>query len=532
MLPAGSAEADFIFGAATNLGPVVNSTGSDGSPDISADGLTLYFDSLRAAGLGSWDIWMARRPAADADWGPPVALPSPVNSYSSDAGPSISADGLSLYFASERSGGYGGFDVYVTTRRTTEEPWGTPVNLGRPVNSGDYDNHPSISADGLMLFFGSARDGNYDLYVTQRATTDSPWTVPVNVGTETNTLYNELSPNISADGLCLYFDRRSAAGDRDIWVAARDPRSDGPTVAVNLGPLVNTPYQDTDPSISADGQTLYFGSTRPDGVGGQDLWQVSIAPVRTMPDFNGDGAVDMKDFCKLAHYWLEDEQSVDISPPPHGDGVVNYRDLAGLVEYWLTHPGLLGRWTLDEVEGGVAHDSAGENHGTLHGGPLWQPAGGRINGALLFDGADDYVSTASGLDPAAGPFSVFAWVMGGWPGQVIIAQINGIGTGRSWLCTDALEGRLMTELRATGRGGDSIVSPVVITDGAWHEVGFVWDHQYRHLYVDGREVVKDAGPLPGLENADGGLYFGAAKTRQAGTFFSGLIDDVRILRPR
>jgi hypothetical protein len=310
-------------------------------------------------------------------------------------------------------------------------------------------------------------------------------------------------------------------------VAARDPRSDGPTVAVNLGPLVNTPYQDTDPSISADGTVLYFGSTRPGGVGGQDLWQVSIAPVRAMPDFNGDGAVDMKDFWKLAHHWLEDEESVDICPPPYGDGVVNYRDLAGLVEYWLTYPGLLGRWTLDEAEGGVAHDSAGQNHGTLHGGPLWQPAGGQVNGALLFDGVDDYVGTASGLDPAAGPFSVFAWVMGGQPGQVIISQADGTGTGISWLCIDASGGRLMTELRTTGRGGDSIVSPAVITDGAWHEVGFAWDGQYRYLYVDGREVIKDSAPLTGLESADGGLYFGAAKTREAGTFFSGLIDDVR-----
>jgi hypothetical protein len=376
------------------------------------------------------------------------------------------------------------------------------------------------------------RDGNYDLYMTQRATPDSEWGVPVHLGPTINTNYLEMSADISSDGLSLFFDRQASSEDGDIWVAARDPRSESPTVAINLGKPVNMGYLDMDPDISVDGRTLYFSSRRPGGIGGQDLWQVSIAPVRTMPDFNADGAVDMKDFWKLAHYWLDDEQSVDISPPPHGDGVVNYRDLAGLVEYWLTHPGLLARWTLDETEGGVAHDSAGENHGTLHGGPLWQPAGGRIHGALLFDGVDDYISTASGLDPAAGPFSVFAWVMGGRPGQVIIAQTNGIGTGRSWLCTDALDGRLMTELRTTGRGGDSIVSPAVITDGAWHEVGFVWDGQYRHLYVDGREVIKDAGPLTGLESADGGLYFGAAKTRQAGTFFSRLIDDVRILRPR
>ena len=92
------------------------------------------------------------------------------------------------------------------------------------------------------------------------------------------------------------------------------------------------------------------------------------------------------------------------------------------------------------------------------------------------------------------------------------------------------DGRLMTELRATGREGDSIVSPAVITDGAWHEVGFVWDGAYRHLYVDGQEVVKDSRPSGTLESANGGLYIGASKAREAGTFFSGLIDEVRIYK--
>jgi Tol biopolymer transport system component len=528
LLLGGRVMAGFMFGTPVNLGSAVNSMDSDGSPDVSADGLTLYFDSFRADGPGSWDIWVTTRPTTNSEWGPAKPLPAPVNGIFSDSGPSISADSLSLYFASDRFGGYGGPDLYVATRQSIDEPWGPAVNLGPIVNSGSYDNHPSISADGLTLYFESARDGNYDLYMTQRATTDSEWIAPVSLGPATNTSYIEMSPDISSDGLSLFFDRRGATGDRDIWVLARNPRSDGPMVAVNLGPPVNTGYEDTDPSISADSRTLYFASTRPGGVGGQDIWRVSIAPVRAMPDFNGDGVVNLKDFRMLAQYWLTDEQSVDISPPPYGDGVVDYKDLAGLTEYWLAQPGLVAHWALDEAEGNFAHDSAGGHDGTLRGGPLWQPGGGRINGALLLDGVDDYIGAGFVLDPGIGPFSVFVWVKGGAPRQVIMSQADGTGTGRSWLCMDAPDGRLMTELKGIGRQGASLVSPTVITDGVWREVGLVWDGTYRHLYVDGREVVKDGGPSDALERSDGGLYIGASKTRDAGTFFSGLIDEVRI----
>ncbi|MEE8417553.1 MAG: LamG domain-containing protein, partial [candidate division Zixibacteria bacterium] len=73
-------------------------------------------------------------------------------------------------------------------------------------------------------------------------------------------------------------------------------------------------------------------------------------------------------------------------------------------------------------------------------------------------------------------------------------------------------------------------SESVITDGQWHHIGFVWDGSYRILYVDGTEVAKDTNPitLSPLIFADGGLYFGTSNTLDAGTFFSGLIDDVRI----
>jgi len=194
--------ADFTFGTPMNLGPMVNSSTFDGSPDISADGLMLYFDSLRPEGLGNWDIWVTTKQTMNGDWSAATLLPPPVNSEFGDSGPCISSDGLSLYFASDRPGGYGSYDIWVTTRETTEDSWGPPVNLGPKVNSFLYDNHPSISSDGLTLYFDSyflfGGYGSADLWVTTRVTKNDPWGEPINLGPRVNTPNREYSPCIQA----------------------------------------------------------------------------------------------------------------------------------------------------------------------------------------------------------------------------------------------------------------------------------------------------------------------------------------------
>ena len=331
-LSAEVANADFTFGAPTNLGSAVNSSAHDGSPDISADGLTLYFDSYyRPGGLGRWDIWVTTVQTKDGNWDTAVPLPPPVNSEFGDSGPCISADRLSLYFASDRPGTYGSYDIWVTTRPALNDPWAAPINLGPTVNSGAYDNHPSISADGLSLYFDSYRPDGYgsaDLYVTVRTTTSDPWGPPVNLGPTINTYDRDYSPNISTDGLALFFDIR--IGDRDIWVTKRRTAHDDWGTPVSLGLPVNTPYDDTDPSIRVDGSMLYFASYRPGGVGGQDLWQVLIVPV---VDLNGDGIVDCADMCIMVDHWHTDNSLCDIGPMPFGDGIVDVQDLIVLAEH-------------------------------------------------------------------------------------------------------------------------------------------------------------------------------------------------------
>jgi len=518
MVLSGSVPADFRFGTAQNLGPTVNSSSSDGSPEVSSDGLTLYFDSMRGGGQGDWDIWTTTR-MSGGNWVKPVPLPAPINGPYADAGPSISADGLSLYFASDRPSGYGSFDLWVTIRKTTDDPWEAPVNLGSRVNSDAYDNHPSISSDGLSLYFDSARpggEGTYDIWVTTRRTTQDAWGKPMNLGPMVNSLSYELSPSIWCDNKTLFFDTR--VPDRDVWVAFRQtPR--GPwLIALPMGGSVNTYDFDSDPMLSADGSMLYFASDRPGG-GGQDLWQVSISPI---VDLNNDGVVDFKDFALFARSWRQDESKADIAPAPFGDGFADALDTAVLARYWLTDFSLVAYWKLDESNGTVANDAAGDHDGTLQGGPTWQPQGGRLAGALLLDGVDDYVTTDSVRDPTEGPLSVFAWIKGGSPGQVILSQAN----GADWLIAAVLNGCLKTNLKGDGRLGRALTSQAVVTDGAWHRVGLVWDSKNRVLYVDNVEVARDTQPF--LTGMLTGLRIGCGNSGKAGSFWSGLIDDIRI----
>jgi hypothetical protein len=196
---------------------------------------------------------------------------------------------------------------------------------------------------------------------------------------------------------------------------------------------------------------------------------------------------------------------------------------------WPEYQPLIAHWALDESEGDIAYDSVGENPGTLYGGPAWQPARGRFNGALQFDGGDDYVSTPAVLNPAEGVLSTFAWVKGGLPGQVVLSQ-TGTG-GETWMGADVLGGYLVSGLVPPPAGRTvtpALESQFVITDDQWHHVGFVWDGSYRHLYANGVEVAVDPSRVGPLTSSDGNIFIGAGKGLDATSFWYGLIDDVRI----
>jgi Tol biopolymer transport system component len=528
-ISANVSKADFILGEPVNLGPPINSSRHENAVSISADSLSIFITVFgRPGGSGSDDLWVSTRATTDDPWGEPVNLGTTVNTSVPDGYPSISADGLTLYFsAANRSGGRGGNDIWMTTRATTDEDWDRPVNLGDPVDSGGNEFSQCISADGLSLYFGAERfggSGNLDLWVATRETTDDRWNEPVNLGSIVNSSSYEQTPSISADGNTLFFasGRAGGLGDSDLWITRRNASDGSWATPVNLGNAVNTSNAELSPSISSDGRTLYFSSNRPGGSGNRDLWQVSIEPIL---DLNNNLKVDLDDMHILIDHWGENYSLCDISPVPFGDGIVDIKDLNVLAEHLFTDYRLIAHWKLDETEGSIAHDSVGDHDGTINGSPFWQPNEGAIDGALLFDGIDDYIETPFVLNPANGSFSVFAWVFCWTPGQAIISQTGDFG--ETWLGINVSGGKLITEFCDVYF--DPLESEAVITDIQWHHIGLVYDLDtfHRRLYVDGILVAEDTTAVAG-NPSDGGFYIGTSKDLDSGSFFSGMLDDVRI----
>lgn len=263
-----------------NLGPGVNSEHDEYAPTLTADEQTLIFTRKKPRenqeylhlGHEFEDFYVSVR--ENDLWGPAENLGSPINTQNNEGAQSISADGMHLYFtACNRPGGMGSCDIYYA--RKAGDGWSEPVNLGRPVNSSSWDSQPSISPDGKTLYFTSNRDGNLgpmDIWMT-RQIKEGQWTLPENLGPVINTSGREMSPFIHPDNKTLFFasNGHMGMGGFDLFYTTRGEDGEWQD-PVNLGYPINTYSDEISLVVGASGKEAYFASEQPGGQGGTDLY--------------------------------------------------------------------------------------------------------------------------------------------------------------------------------------------------------------------------------------------------------------------
>ena len=222
---------------------------------------------------------------ANSEWSEPVNLGAPINSSANEMNPALSPDELSLYFVSTRAGGLGGGDIWVSRRASLESPWGEPVNLGPNVNGPGIDGSPVVSLDGHLLFFTSDRaggQGSNDIYVASIKTdgeTQGP-AVPVAELNDPDPAITDAHPSLRVDGREVYFysNRPGSLGASDIWRSTRRSVHEPWSTPENVGAPLSTAANEIQPTLSYSGRTLVFASTRGGGLGSSDIWMSTRTP--------------------------------------------------------------------------------------------------------------------------------------------------------------------------------------------------------------------------------------------------------------
>jgi len=244
-------------------------TAADDDPTVTADLLELYFESNRN---DAGDIFVSRRGGPDEPWAAP-SLVAELSSAFDDETPEVSADGLTIFMSSDRPGGAGSYDLYLATRPTRQSAWSTPVAVSE-LDTALTEASAAPRRDLLDLVFHAeaVAGGGLDLFEATRASTDAPWTNRHAIA-ELDTPTIDATPYLTADGLTIYFisDRPGGAGGLDLYVATRpapDAPFDAPVAVVEL----NDASDIEDPWLSPDGRYLVLADNR---AGTQDLYEAS-----------------------------------------------------------------------------------------------------------------------------------------------------------------------------------------------------------------------------------------------------------------
>lgn len=251
-----------MFATPIAISEVDDPTQQDDDPTLTDDMLEMYFDTSRDGGAttGMGDIWVAKRAAVTDPFGAPT-LVAELASVADDTTPDITGDGLTIYWGSDRASA-GNRDLYVATRMDRSSAWSAPAIIPELASAGPDDSGAIEFANGLSLMFASNRAGTMDLYVATRTSRGAPWSTPVAVPGLSDPSYEESQHWTNADGTIVYFSsERPGSAGRDIWLATRASPSDPFGAPVRVDEL-STAVDDVDPWLSPDLRTMIFMSYR------------------------------------------------------------------------------------------------------------------------------------------------------------------------------------------------------------------------------------------------------------------------------
>ena len=263
-----------------NLGDSVNSELNEYWPLLSVDEQNLMFTVMLPLNPEQEnspvheDFYLSKR--SGSHWTRRVNSGSPLNTDDNEGAHTVTADGRILFFtACNRRDGKGQCDIYTSVR--VDGNWSRPVNLGAPVNSPYSEKHPTVSADGRVLYFASNRPGGFGSYdIWQSQWDGSSWSVPRNLGDSVNTVGVEQSPFLHPDQRSLYFSSTgwTGMGQGDLFLTRRRGETDW-SKPLNLGYPINTYSDEIGLSVNARGNRAYFASDR-EGEGNTDIFTFEL----------------------------------------------------------------------------------------------------------------------------------------------------------------------------------------------------------------------------------------------------------------
>lgn len=270
-----------------NLGEGINTSLDEYFPAITADDQTFLFTrNNRTEQIATQEDFMVSK-KANGVWQKAFLIPSAgINTQGNEGAPSLSVDGQILFFTvcQDQTGsfgpgrkGYGGCDIFYAQK--VGDAWSKPYNMGTTINTQFRETQPSFSADGKSLYFVSNRPGGmgeHDIYVSQ-LNPDGSWGRPENLGKNVNSKGDEQSVFIHPDGRTLYFSSngRVGMGSFDIYLVRKDDKGVWGT-PVNLGYPLNTYGDENSLLVGASGEIAYFASNRAGGLGGLDMYKFEL----------------------------------------------------------------------------------------------------------------------------------------------------------------------------------------------------------------------------------------------------------------